>query len=135
VRSSSSAACRDRGAATLELVVLGPVVILLSFAIVQAALTFYARNLALAAAQAGVSAGRSYGATAGAGPAKARAFLTERAGDSLRDAAVSDVGSTAAAVRITVTGRSLSVLPGVPGIDVSQVAEAGRERFTTPEAP
>ena len=121
---------RDSGAATLELVVLAPVVILLTFAIVQAAVTGHARSLALAAAQAGVDAGRSARAAPGAGPARAQASLTH-AGDTLRDTQVSDAGTTPDTVRVTVTAVALSVIPGLPGTTVRATARAPRERFTT----
>jgi Flp pilus assembly protein TadG len=126
---------RDRGAATLELAVLTPAIILVTFAIVQAALTGYAHTLAQAAAHAGVTAGRSNQAAPGVGVARARTFLAAQAGDTLRDTLVSDAGSTPDAVRITVSGRSLSVIPGLPGFAVRVTAQAPRERFTTPGTP
>lgn len=126
---------RDRGAVTLELAVLTPAILLLTFAIVQAAMTGYARSLAQAAAQAGVTAGRSADSAPGAGPDRARAFLATEAGDTLRSAVVSDAGTTLTAVRITVSGRSLSVIPGLAGLTVRVTAEAPRERFITLEAP
>jgi Flp pilus assembly protein TadG len=126
---------RDSGSASLEIAILGPVVLLLTFTIIQAGLWFYARSLALAAAEEGVAAGRAYGATTDAGPGRARTFLAEQAGDSLLVATVSGAGTTATVVRIEVGGRSLSVLPGTQGIAIRQVAEAERERFTTPGAP
>src|SRR3954468_14627745 len=74
---------RDGGSASLEIAILAPALLLLTFVVVQAGLWFYARNLALAAAQEGVTAGRAYNAPAGVGPARARAFLAEQTGDSL----------------------------------------------------
>lgn len=44
-------------------------------------------------------------------------------------------GSTPLEVRVTVTGRSLSVLPGLGGVTVRQSAHAPVERFTTPVRP
>lgn len=124
----------DRGAAALELAVLGPVVLLATFAIVQAGLVSYARALALAAAREGVTAARAYQAPATAGPDRARAFLTTHAADSLTDTRVDPRGSTATTVRIEVTGRALTVLPGLPPITIRQHAQAERERYI-PEAP
>src|SRR5919206_411439 len=103
-----------------------------SLVLAQAGLWFYARSLALAAAQEGVTAGRAYHAPATAGPVRARAFLSEQAGDSLTGTTVSSSGTTAAVVRITVTGQSLSVLPGLPGMAVIQSAQGTREHFTIP---
>ena len=45
----------DRGSASLEIAILAPALLLLTFVVVQAGLWFYARNLALAAAQEGVT--------------------------------------------------------------------------------
>ena len=120
----------DAGSATLEIAILGPALLLLIFTIVQTALWFYARNLALAAAQEGVSAGRGYGSTPDVGVTRAQSFLDRNASDSLQSTTVSSTGSTPTTVRISVTGRSLSVLPGVPGMSVTQSAEGPVERFS-----
>lgn len=125
---------RDRGSATLEIAILGPALLLLVFSIAQAGMWFYARNLALAAAQEGVTSARSYsvaesGPALSAGAARARSFITRQAGDSLVSPAVTTSGS-ATQVRVEVTGRSLSVLPGVSGFAVRQVATGPLERFT-----
>lgn len=126
---------RDRGSASLEMAILGPVLLLLTFTIVQAGLWFYGRSLALAAAQAGVAAGRAYGAAPDAGPSRARTFIAQHAGDSLLESQVSGSGTTPTVVRVAVAGRCLSVLPGLPGIPIQQVAQADRERFTTEATP
>jgi TadE-like protein len=126
---------RDTGSASLEIAILAPALLLLTFVLVQAGLWFYARSLALAAAQEGVTAGRAYNAPATAGAVRARAFLSEQAGDSLTGTTVSSSGTTAAVVRITVTGHSLSVLPGLPGMAITQSAQGSREHFTVPGGP
>lgn len=117
---------------TLELAVLGPALLLAVFAVVQGGLYFHARSLALAAATEGVTAARAHSAAPDAGTSRARGFLERTAKDTLTDLDVSTDGSSATRVRIEVTGRVLSVLPGVPGLRVSQAAQAERERFTTP---
>jgi hypothetical protein len=126
---------RDRGAATLELAVLAPAVVLLTFGIVQAALVGYARSLAQAAAVAGVTAGRCADAPPRTGTARARAFLADQARDTVRDPTVTDTGTTTRTVRITVSGRSVSVIPGIAGFTVQATAHGPREHFTTPGAP
>ena len=126
---------RDDGSASLEIAILGPALLLLVFAVVQAGLWFYARSLALAAAQEGVAAARAYEASGDAGVARARSFLDRAAGDSLQAATVSRAGSTETTVRVEVRGRALSVLPGVPGLPVSQAAQAPVERFTLDGSP
>ena len=126
---------RDVGSVSLEVAILGPALLLLIFSIVQAGLWFYARSLALAAAQEGVTAARSYNADPNAGISRAQSFLEQQAGDSLTQTSVSSAGSSPTLLRIQVTGRALSVFPGVPGIEVTQSAVGSVERFTTDAAP
>jgi Flp pilus assembly protein TadG len=130
--SHARGSARERGSATLEIAILGPAILALTFTVVQAGLWFYARSLALAAAEEGVTAARAYAATPIVGTMRAHAFLSQQAGDSLTAARVASTGTTATTVRITVTGQALSILPGVPGPAVTQSAQAQREAFTTP---
>jgi Flp pilus assembly protein TadG len=120
----------DRGSVTVEITVLAPALLLVVFSIVQVGLWSYARSLALGAAQEGVAAGRAYGASAEVGRARAEQFLVTSAGDSLTGGAVA-VRESASVLRIEVSGRALSVLPGVPGLPVRQRAEGPLERYTT----
>ena len=125
---------REVGSATLELVVLIPVLLLVVTVVVQAGLWFHARSLALVAAQEGVSVARTYRADTSAGAARAAQFLAEHAGDQLTAVTITGAadGTT---VRVDVTGRSLSLLPGVSGPLVHQSAQGPIERFTTAGAP
>ena len=116
---------------TLEVSILAPVLLLVVFTIIQVGLWSYARSLALGAAQEGVAAGRAYRAPAEAGRVRAQSFLDATAGDSLVGSTVTSA-ATAATLRVEVTGRALSVLPGVPGLPVRQHAEGPIERFTAP---
>lgn len=117
---------------SLELAILFPAVLLAVFAVVEFGLWYHARSLALVAAQEGVTAARTYQADPGAGTTRAWAFLDEHATDgTLTDITVSTAGSAPQQVRLQVHGRSLSVLPGAPGIPVSQAAEGPIEEFTT----
>lgn len=133
--SRSSGPRRDAGAVSLEIAILAPALLLVVFTIVQTGLWFYARNLAHAAAQEGVTAAAGFGARPDAGTSRAKAFLAQQAGDSLTRTVVSSAGSTATQVRIEVTGVSLSVLPGVNGIAVTESVTAPVERFTTDSTP
>lgn len=121
----------DRGSVTLEVSILAPVLLLVVFTIIQVGLWSYARSLALGAAQEGVAAGRAYRAPAEAGRVRAQSFLEATAGDSLIGSTISST-ATATSLRVEVTGRALSVLPGVPGLPVRQHAEGPIERFTAP---
>ncbi len=120
----------ERGSATLEVAILAPVLLLVIFTIIEVGLWSYARSLALGAAQEGVSAGSAFGAPAQAGQQRAQEFLDATAGDSLRGSQVSATASPTS-LRIEVTGRALSVLPGLPGLPVRQRAEGPIERYTT----
>jgi len=118
----------DRGSVTLEMVILFPAVLLMSFGLIQGALWYHARTVAMAAAEEALDAARAQHGTEAAGQAVARSFLG-RAGDNLRDARVV-VHRVAATVTVTVTGTSVSVLPGVPGAAVSQTVSGPVERYT-----
>jgi Flp pilus assembly protein TadG len=117
----------------VEIAVLFPAFLALVFGGVQAAEWYHARSLCLAAADAGVRAGRP----AAAGPAQARAaafgFLARVGGQSVADPAVSTAGSTATVVRVQVSATAPRVLP-IPGLSlrVTQSAQAGREVFSVP---
>lgn len=123
---------RDDGDTSIQMAIVFPFIILLTIAVVQAGMWYHARNIALTAAREGVTAGRAYQATPGDGAARARETLNRIAGDSLRETGVSTDGSTAATMRVTVTGRAVSLLPGIPGLHISQSASGARERWTTP---
>ncbi|MFF4371484.1 TadE family protein [Streptomyces sp. NPDC001594] len=123
---------RDRGEASIQMAIVFPFVILVTVAVVQAAMWFYARNIALTAAREGVAAARVYQAPEESGAARARETLGRIAGDSLASSTVSTAGSNGAEVRVTVTGLAPSLIPGVSGLSVSQSAGAPRERWTTP---
>jgi Flp pilus assembly protein TadG len=127
--------CRDGGSMSLELAILFPALLLVIFTTIQAALWYHARSLALAAAQEGVRAARAEDSSLGAGRAAAQAFLNQAAADTLLDTAVSTAGSGPAEVRVRVTGRALSVFPGVPGPAVAQESRGAVERFTSPGRP
>jgi Flp pilus assembly protein TadG len=122
---------RERGSVTLEISILAPALLLLVFSIVQVSLWSYARSLALGAAQEGVAAGRSYGGVPESGVRRANEFLTSGAGDSLHETEVR-ARITGSVLTVEVSGRSLSVLPGVAGLPVRQSADGPLEIFTTP---
>lgn len=121
---------RDRGAATLQLAILFPLVLTLTLGAVQAGLWFTARSMCQAAAQAGVRAGKVLHAPAGAGASAARAYLSDVASGLVVAPAVSEA-RTAATIDVACSGQAQNVLP-LPGLDlrVSQSARAGIERFT-----
>ena len=120
----------DRGSTSLQLVIIFPAVLALIFGGVQTALYFYARNVAIAAAQEGArAAGAQYGSASG-GTAAAADFIARAGGaDALPDSSVSGNRSATTAT-ITVRGRSLSLVPGYSGINITQSASVPVERIT-----
>ena len=125
----------DRGSVSLELAIVFPALLLIVTALIQYALWFHARSLALAAAQQGVSVARAYHSVPGAGRGSALAFIADHGADTLLNPDVTTASPAVGQVQVVVTGRSVSVLPGVPGIAVSQSAAGPLERFTTAGAP
>ncbi|MGN9811805.1 TadE family protein [Micromonospora sp. BQ11] len=122
----------DRGANPVELAVTMPAILVLLFASIQVAAVFVARSTALNAAQSGVNAQRVYQAPPGAGTARATGFLTAAGGwlvgwKSPGPSCVTEVTE----VTCTVTGRALSIVPGVD-FAVTQTAHGTRERWTVP---
>ncbi|WP_232290190.1 TadE/TadG family type IV pilus assembly protein [Micromonospora sp. ATCC 39149] len=124
----------ERGANPVELAVVMPAILVLLFASIQVAAWFVARATALNAAQSAVNAQRLHEAPAGAGEARAVDFLTA-AGDWLvgwdqpGPACVTTIADTAEVI-CTVSGDSLSVIPGV-SFPVRQTAHGTVERWTT----
>jgi len=125
----------DTGSTSLELVVLFPVLLLVVFGLVQGALWFHARNVASAAAVEGVQVARVETGTADAGRQRAANFLADAGGPDVLTGSTIEVTADAERVRVVVSGRSVSVLPGVPGLLVEQSAAGPVERFTTRAGP
>ena len=134
-RRAGARASGERGSATLEITVLFPVVLLLLLGVVQGALYYHARDVALAAAADGLTAARSRAGSADEGRRAAVAFLDRAGGgEMLPDAKVNAV-RTGLAATVIVTGRAVSLLPGIPGWSISQTASGPVERFTRPGEP
>lgn len=119
----------DRGAASLELAIAFPVVLLLIMTAIQAALWFYARSVALGAAEEGVREGRIQPSSTQRASEAAQGFLAQTAQDLLADAAV-DAGGSPTSIEVTVSGRSPSLFPGLAGWSVTQTAAGPIERPT-----
>lgn len=117
---------RDRGAVSLEMLIVFPVVLLIILLVVHVGLWWHARNVAMSAAQLGVESARVRGASAGTGTAEAREFLS-RAGGSISGTSVS--GSKGATVTIRVTGYVDTMIPGLK-LKIDQHADAAAERIT-----
>ncbi len=99
----------ERGSTTVEFVVLVPLMVMLFMVVVQFGVYFHTRAVATTAAHQAVDNARILDGTADAGTAAATQFLDQNAG-ALRDRDVS-VERTDTAVRVTVTGEVLSLIP------------------------
>ena len=118
----------DRGSASLELTIVFPVVLALLFTALQAGMWFYARAVAMSAAQEGVRHTRVVEGTAAAGESAARRF-GETTGKGVITITGVDV-SDGDQVTVTVTGDALSLLPGIT-FTVTQTASGPKEQVVT----
>lgn len=128
----------DRGSSALELAVIAPAVIFLIFSIIQFALWFYGRNVALHAAREGVAALRIVNVDAtgfDATVAEGRAEVAAR-GRAIALGQEQLIGPVADAhyltgltrVQVRVSGKVVSLVPGLD-LTVSQTVTAEVERF------
>ena len=117
------------GAVGVEMALLWGVVTLLTLAVVQVALVFYAGQLALTAAENGLHSGGGFGSGSAADARHAaEAFLQRAAGTTLTATAVTaTVDAQAGVVRVRVEGTAPSLVPGV-SLPVSREAVGGLER-------
>lgn len=122
----------DRGDSSVQTAIVFPFVLLAAIAVIQASMWYYARQIALTAAREDLSAERSYQASPADGAARAQDVLGRTAGDSLRGASVSTARSNGQRVRVQVSGIAQSMLPGVPGLRITQSASGAVERWTVP---
>jgi len=128
-RRAGSSLRRDHGALTLSYIVLIPVFLAGIMMIVQACVWYLARETAIAAARQGADVARTAHPPPGSGAAAAVIFARKAAPGFLLGPSASAAGSSAVTVRITVTGRVPSLVPGMV-IKVSEVVTAPVERFT-----
>ena len=116
VRPATSSSRRrrrdDRGSVSIELVILLPALFALMFLGMQAALIYHARTVAIAAAQEGArAAGAEHGREAD-GIGAANDFLAEAGGEDVITGTSATANRTSTTATVTVTGFSLSVIPG-----------------------
>ncbi|KQU68314.1 hypothetical protein ASC58_10150 [Phycicoccus sp. Root101] len=111
------------------MVLLMPALFAVMFLGMQGALIYHARTVALAAAQEGVRTAAGVGGSGATGAHDAYAFITAAGGDDVLQAPRIRSSRSTTTATVTVTGRSLSVIPGwAPKI--TQSASAPVERTT-----
>jgi hypothetical protein len=128
VSAQQNGRARDRGALTLGYIIVMPAFLLAIMIVVQTSTWYLARETALAAARHGADVARTAHPPPGSGAQAAVAFARSAAPGFLLGATASARGSTAATVRLTVTGQVPSLVPGLV-IRVSEVVTAPVERF------
>lgn len=117
----------DRGSTSVELAILFPLLLGVLWLTMSAAMFFYGRTAALSIAQAGATAGAARHASL-ADCRSAAAELAARVGDALGSLTI-DCRRTATTVTTTVTGATLSLVPGWAPT-VTQLAVVVVERVT-----
>lgn len=111
------------------MVLLMPALFSVMFLGMQGALFYHARTVAIAAAQEGARTAAGLNGTGPAGAADAYAFVADAGGDDVLKAPNISSSRSATTATVTVTGRSLSVIPGwTPA--VTQSASVPVERIT-----
>ncbi|GAA0330798.1 TadE/TadG family type IV pilus assembly protein [Actinoallomurus spadix] len=111
-RTTREGAAADEGASTLELALLTPILLMVILLVVQFAMVYHARHVALAAAQSGARVARESGAADWKGEAetKAREYV-RRIGPELLTGVTPQAGGDQKTRWVTVTGSAVRVVP------------------------
>lgn len=111
--------------------ILLPALFAVMFLGMQAALFYHARTVAIAAAQEGARAAGAENGKTSDGTNAAYAFISEAGGDGVLSGASTTANRTPTTATVTVTGHSLSVIPGWNPV-ITQSASLPVERLTAP---
>ncbi len=109
----------DEGSTVVEAVLLVPVLMVVLLLVIQCALWAHAAQVAQLAASQGDQVARSLGGGTAAGAAEARS-VTGGPGSDLETSSVAVDVMADEVARVTVTGRALSIVPGL-SLPVSSV--------------
>jgi Flp pilus assembly protein TadG len=129
--SSRSQRHDERGSVSIELVILLPALFAVMFLGMQAALFYHARTVAIAAAQEGARAAGTEQGRESDGVTAANDFIDEAGGRDVLTGTSATASRTATTATVTVTGFSLSVIPGW-NVRITQSATVPLERVTAP---
>lgn len=105
-----------------------PIVLTVLFLAVQAGMWFYARSIALAAAQSGARTSAMLGSSLQAGLSDAQSFANGVGGTTLSGVTVTG-DRTSTSTTVTVSGQTLRLVPFM-SLTVSQTATLPVERYT-----
>jgi Flp pilus assembly protein TadG len=120
----------DGGYIATEAAIILPFLLLITFALVQGGIWFYARSAALNAAQEALQAARSQDGSTAAAVGVAEGFLA-RAGDGVITDPATRVDASPTSITVTVSGNSLKIVDFIPLPRFEQSVTGARERFTT----
>jgi Flp pilus assembly protein TadG len=120
---------RDHGAVAVEWLLIFPLVLATVMLVVQYGVYAHARSVAIASAHEGARAAAAEQGTSSQGIRTAREFLAQAGGDDVLTAAQITGSRTAASATVTVSGRALSLFPGLP-LRIQQEATMPVERLT-----
>jgi Flp pilus assembly protein TadG len=110
-----------------------PALFAVMFVGMQAALFYHARTVAIAAAQEGARAAGAEQGREADGVGAANDFIAEAGGDDVLTSSSTTASRTATTATVTVTGFSLSVIPGWK-VRTTQSATVPVERLSDPTA-
>jgi len=122
----------DQGSSAIELAILAPALLILTMLVIQWALWFQARQVALDAAQAGARVAREQQAGwPGQSVSEALKFYNEVGSKVITGLAaqVNPYGGQPNAVYVTVTGNVPTLIPGIPTLTVHETAGGDVECF------
>jgi Flp pilus assembly protein TadG len=117
----------DRGNASVEAVIIVPVIVVLTLLVVQFVLVWHGTHVAQAAAQTAARSAAAYRADPGTGQAAGDAYLADVAPNLLPGRTVTVTGDAVTATAV-VHAQVLTILP-FAAFDVQETATAPRERF------
>ncbi len=127
-RRATRARHGDEGAASTELVVATPLIMIMLLVVVQLAVWGWAEQVASAAARRGVDAARLAGADPQAAQTTAGLITSQIGGGVLTHPQITVTQTSPTLLTVTVTGSAIRYLPGL-GLHVSARATAPREAF------
>ncbi|MET7297518.1 TadE family protein [Embleya sp. NPDC005575] len=126
----------DRGGMSITMAIIFPVFILVLLTVIQGCLWWYAREVAMQAAKEGVEEGRRKDGDIRAAEQRSRDVAKDLGGGMLKDLRVipertDDVRLKDVRLKVTVQGTSLSIVPGIGSLTITQHADGVVERWTT----
>ena len=121
----------------MELAMFTPILFFVIFVTVQGAMLFLGNQAASAAAREAARVARSGGGTGdaiAAGQARGVEYAATVGHGVLDNVQVQVFAVPGRQIRATVTGRGVQVVPGIPGLDITQVSQGPIEEFR-PDQP